>query len=446
MLARPLALPRPRRISPSLAHLFRINTLLFIVNASTGLVNYLFHVVVGHMLGPGDYGTVAALINLSYVTVLIPTTIVLTVFTRAAAALSTNGQMGELREMWTRLTLWLLIVGGVATLVFSLGLSGPIAGFLQIPGGGRAVALLGLSFLVGFAAPVNQGMLQGLQRFGWLSLVIGIGPVLRVLLAAVFIALGEGVNGAVLGLAVATLVPYAISFWPVRPDLRREPRRPIALRPWLGYSTVVAVASAATVLLYNLDTILAKHFLSAVDAGRYAALANTGKIVFFIGGSVVIVMFPKVAAAHARGEPHGHLLWFSLGATFLLSLVVVAIFVAAPGLVIVHMFGASYVTVGSDLPWYGLAMLLFALASVFTQYFLSLDDRRFLWILVLCCAGQAAGLWLWHGGVSDLVHVMLASMGILFAGLAAYYVLVSRIKIARGVAAARTEPAQRHVG
>jgi O-antigen/teichoic acid export membrane protein len=446
MMARSLTLVRPRRISPSLAHLFRINTLLFVANASTGLVNYLFHVVVGHMLTPGDYGTVAALINVSYVTVLIPTTIVLTLFTRAAAALSTRDQMGELRDMWAKLTLWLLILGGVATLVFSLGLSGPVAGFLQIPSGGRAVALLGLLFLIGFASPVNQGVLQGMQRFGWLSLMIATGPLLRVLLAAVFIALGGGVDGAVLGLAAATLLPYALSFWPVWPEMHREQRRPIALRPWLGYSTVVAVATATTVLLYNLDTILAKHFLSAVEAGRYAALANTGKIVFFIGGSVVIVMFPKVAAAHARGERHDHLLWFSLGATLVLSLLVVAVFAAAPGLVLAHMFGASYVAVRGDLPWYGLAMLLFALAGVFTQYFLSLDDRRFLWILVACCVGQAGALWLWHSGVTQMVHVMVASMALLLVGLAAYYATVIRRAETRIEAGARDYPAQRQTG
>src|SRR5947209_6371286 len=129
----------------------------------------------------------------------------------------------------------LLVLGGAATLVFSVGLSGPVASFLQIPSGGRAVALLGLLFVVGFTTPVNQGVLQGMQRFGWLSLMIATGPVLRVLLAALFIALGGGIDGAVLGLAAATLLPYALSFWPVLPEMRKEQRRPIALRPWLGY-------------------------------------------------------------------------------------------------------------------------------------------------------------------------------------------------------------------
>lgn len=405
----------------ALVHLFRVNTLLFAANASTGVVNFLYHVVVGHLLGPAGYGTVAALVNLTYITVLIPTTIILTVFSRAAAALSTTGQMGQLRDMWTRLTGWLLLAGGVATVVFSLGLSGAVARFLQIPHSSGAVALVGVLIIAGFVSPINQGVLQGTQRFGWLAAMIASGPLLRVLLAAVFVALGGGVEGAVLALVVSGVLPYLLSFQPVWSGVRRAARAPIALRPWLGYSGAVTVATACTVLLYNLDTILAKHFLTNVEAGRYAAVATGGKIVFFIGGSVVMVMFPKVTAAHARGEGHGHLLAFSLGAVFVLSAAVVAAFAAFPVFFLTHMFGPSYVSVRADLPWYGFGMLLFALSSVFSQYFLSLDNRAFVWIMAVCCLGQAGGLWLWHGSVSEMVHVIVASMAVLLAGLTVLY-------------------------
>jgi len=395
--------------------------LLFLANGSTGLVNFLYHVVVGHLLGPAGYGTVAALVNLTYITVLIPTTIVLTVFSRAAAALSTSGHMSQLRDMWTRLTGWLLLVGAIATVVFSLGLSGPVARFLQTPHSGGAVALVGLLFVAGFVSPINQGILQGMQRFGWLAVMIASGPLLRVLLAAFFIALGGGVEGAVLALVVSGVLPYVLSFQPVWSTVRRAARAPVALRPWLGYSGAVTVATACTMLLYNVDTILAKHFLTTLEAGRYAAVATSGKIVFFIGGSVVMVMFPKVTAAHARGEEHRHLLGFSLGAVLLLSAAVVVVFAAFPIFVLTHMFGPTYISVRADLPLYGFGMLLFALCSVFTQYFLSLDNRTFVWVMVVCCLVQAGGLWLWHSSVTEMVHVIVASMALLLAALTALY-------------------------
>lgn len=417
------AVPRGSSVRASFGHLFRLNTLLFVANMVTAVASYLYHVVMSHLLGQANYGTVAALVSLTYI-VLIPTAVTLVVCTRAAAALFARDEAGHLRELWTVLTLWLLVLGVIATAVFSLGLSGMVARFLQISlhGNGSAVAVLGLLFVVGFVSPLNQGILQGMQRFGWVATITAGGALLRIALAAIFVLIGWGVTGAILGLVLSSLFPYLLTMLPVRAALRQAPRQATALRPWLRYSTTVTIAMIGTTLLYNVDTILAKHFLPPIEAGNYAALANAGKIVYFVSGSVATVMFAKVAAAHVRGEQHGHLLAFSLGAVLALSLAVLAVFVAFPGFVLAHLFGPAYVVVRGDLPWYALAMLLFSLAGVLMQYFLSVDNRPFLWIVVACCLGQTSALWVWHANVTEMVWVMLVTMAVLLALLGGLYV------------------------
>lgn len=411
------------------AALLRVNTLLFVASMSTNVLTYLYHVVVGHMLGPVGYGTVAALINLSLI-VLIPSTIVVTVMARAAAALTANHQMGQLHDLWARLTLWLLGAGLIAALVLSVLGRDIVAQFFQI-GNPTAVGLLGLLFLTSFIAPLNQGVLQGTQRFVWLAIVTAVWPFLRVALAVVFIVAGWGVNGAVAALVVASAIPYAVGLWPLRVTLLAVPRVAVALRPWLSYSSTVAIATIANTLLYNVDTVLAKHFLSPIDAGHYAALATTGKIVLFVGGSVVTVMFPKVAAAHARGERHGPLLAFSMVVTLALSGCALLVFVVAPGFVLGKTFGAGFAVVRGDLVWYGLAMLLFAAVSVLMQYFLSLHVTVFLWVLGSACLGEIGALWLWHQDIAQMVAVMLATMAALLLGMVAVYVTWARRQPAR---------------
>ena len=405
-----------RPVRASSGGLLRLNVLLFLASGSTGLVNYLYHVVVGHLLSPAAYGTVAALTNLSNIA-LIPTTIVLTVFTRAAAALSSSHAVGQLRDIWIHLTRWLLAGGLAAALIFSIGLSSVVARFFGIPREGGTVALLGTAYIVGFALSLNLGLLQGMQRFGWYAAITAGSPVLRVVLATFFILAGWGASGAVLGLAVASVLPYALSFLPARAAVRHAARRPGNLRPWITFSMTVAVATIASTLLANFDLILVKHFLPASDAGNYAALATTGKMVLYLGGSVGIVMFPKVAAAQARGERHGDLLGFSLAAVLVLSLIALVPFTACPAFILTHLFGPAYADLHGYLPWYGLAMLFFALSSALIQYFLALGRRAFLWPVLACCLLQAGALWAWHAGVGQILLVMVISMGMLLLSL-----------------------------
>jgi len=71
-------------------------------------------------------------------------------------------------------------------------------------------------------------------------------------------------------------------------------------------------------------------------------------------------------------------------------------------------------------------MLLYALCTVFSQYFLSLDLRTFLWIMILCSVGQICGLWVWHASVDEMVRVMVVTMAALLSGLIALYVAHAR--------------------
>jgi O-antigen/teichoic acid export membrane protein len=173
--------------------------------------------------------------------------------------------------------------------------------------------------------------------------------------------------------------------------------------------------------LTNSDTILAKHFLSASAAGYYAALATIGKIVLFVGGSFVWVMFPKVAALHQQGRPHRAVLGWTLAGVFALSAGVVVLFWLFPGQVITPIFHVP-AAVSGLLVWYGLAMLLLALSNVLTQYFLSLGYMTFVPLLLACCGLQIALIAVWHADMAQIVGVTVAAMAVLLVGLLALLV------------------------
>jgi len=387
---------------------------LFGANLLAGLCIYLMHSALGHLLGPTGYGTFAALIALSSV-LLMPTHVIATAMTKHGSALRAAGRLPHLNDLIRRLTVLLLPVGFGAMTLF-IGASGYIAAFFHLDTSGNVV-LIGLLFAVSFVTPINVGALLGLQRFSWYGALVVLPVFLRFALASAFVLLGHGVGGAIVGIALADGLTYVISFRPLR-DLLAGPRLPSgSLRPFGAFAAHASVVFAGLSLLSNLDTLLAKHVLSVPQAGLYAALATAGKVLFFVSGTVVTVMFPRVAAAHERGERATRAIRDAVAGVCLLSLPVELAFVICPTLVMRVMFGPSFDAAAGQLPWYGLAMLLLAIAVVFVYYFLAIGEQRIVLPLALCCLAQGALFSLRHASIAQVVQNVVLSNGLLLLGL-----------------------------
>lgn len=397
----------------------RHNALLLGATLVSGAFNFAFHPALGRLLGVSAYGTVATLLNLLTI-LLIPTAIIVAIVVRYTSAFSAAGQYDQLHDLVRRLMALLLPLGVGMALVFAL-VSGPLAAFLHLRSA-QALLILGLAFTISFASPINLGAVQGLQRFGWFATLTVMPSILRLLLAASLALLGLGVNGAVLGIVLSTVLPYLISFQPLR-ALLAGPRLPtVSLRSLWSYSVRTGIALACMTLLFNLDTVLAKHFLAAQQAGFYAALSTLGKTSLFISGSVVAVMFPRVAALHTRGEPTVRVAVQSLLGVLALSMAAEAIFIAVPTLM-VDVFDRTFAAVAGQLAWYGLGMLLLAQAQALIYYFLATGERIFVLILLVCCALMPALIALHHQTVAEIVQAVVSANGLLFVLLLALFVL-----------------------
>jgi len=389
-------------------------TLLLGANLLAGLCIYLMHSVLGHLLGPTAYGTFAALIALSSV-LLMPTHVIATAMTKHGSALRAAGHLPHLNDLIRRLTALLLPLGFGAMALF-MGASGYIATFFHLDTSGDVLPI-GLLFAVSFVTPINVGVLLGLQRFSWYGALVVVPVFLRFALASAFVLLGHGLVGAIVGIALADGLTYVISFRPLR-DLLAGPRLPSgSLRPFGAFAAHAIVVFAGLSMLSNLDTLLARHVLSAQQAGLYAALATAGKVLFFVSGTVVTVMFPRVAAAHERGERATRAIRGAVVGVCLLSLPVELAFVIRPTLVMRVMFGPSFDAAAGQLAWYGLAMLLLAVAVVFVYYFLAINEQRIVLPLALCCLAQGALFSLRHASIAQVVQNVVVSNGLLFVGL-----------------------------
>ncbi len=390
------------------------NIYLLAANLLGALCGYLLQVLLVHRLGLAAYGSVASLLAVA-TAILIPTQVIGAIVARYGAIYSSTGRPAELNDLVRRLTRLLLVVGTGVTALVAL-LSVPVAAFLHLdsPAG---VVIIGLMLGLSFVAPINIGAVQGLQYFSWYAFLVALPQVLRFVLASALVVLGFGVNGAMLGILLGLLLSYLMSFQPLSPLLSGPRQFSGPLRALGFYSATATVTLAVTVVLSNFDTPLAKHYLSAHDAGLYAGMALIGKILLIVSNSIVMVMFPRFAALYSRGESMQRAVLQGVLSVLGPCLLLEAAYSIAPAALLRTLFGPPFVAVADQLPAYGLAMVLLGLSQVFIYYFLSIDGRLFMLVLLLCGGLQGLLFAIRHGSVAQLVQASVIANALMVMAL-----------------------------
>ena len=218
----------------------RHQILIFGTNILGGLFSYLLHPALARIMTIQEYGQVAALVALSFVLVT-PTQIFSTVAAKYASSLSINGDYAQLNGFIRRLTGILLVVG-VGVAVASMTVSNYLALFFHL-NSTQDIVLLGTVLIVSFVSPLNQGVLLGLQRFGWVATITLLLPLLRLVLVVSFVLLGFGVKSAILGIAISTLLTYLVSFQPLWKLLRGPRAHSGSLKSVWSYAVLNAATS-----------------------------------------------------------------------------------------------------------------------------------------------------------------------------------------------------------
>src|SRR5579864_5951977 len=174
----------------------RDNALLFAATVGAGFFGYVFHFALGRLLGPAAYSVVAAAVSAVYLLTL-PSLVIQLVSARFTSVATARQEPLVLRPLARMLTVVSLGIGALTGLIVWL-LRDVVAAFLQLPQHG-IVAVLAVSTLLGMLVSTNRGILQGLQRFGWLALNLVLDAFAKVAIAVGMVLLGFGASGAVVG-------------------------------------------------------------------------------------------------------------------------------------------------------------------------------------------------------------------------------------------------------
>jgi len=394
--------------------LVRQNLTLFVGGLVAGVGGFAYHALAAHELGPKGYGEVASLIALYSIGTSVNLVLIL-VLARYAATLQAQGKMGAIRQLMVRSSV-IVALPAAAVVLLAVVMAPQVQSFEKL-GSPTPVVWLGIALAVIWFVSVPRGLLQGTQRFASLSLNLGGELVVRTGFLVLLLSVGLGVSGAMIAVLIGAGAAYVAGMFGQR---HLPPRQPgsVHLRTMLGFTFTAVIGTVGILILYNLDVILAKHFLSPQQAGIYGGLNKIATITYFLTLSVSQVLFPRVVEAVARRGHPGRLLLLSAAITGTLGLGAILVFAVVPGLIVKVLFGPAFDSAIPLVLPVGFIGLGLSLDNLLIQFFMAVHDRVFVPILVLACAALAVLIALFHAGVASIVVDLAAVIYVLLVTLA----------------------------
>lgn len=384
---------------------FSASLLMIAGNNIINLFNYVYHFVMGRMLGPTSYGELATLISLVGLLLMIPSSFGLAI-TRLVATKSDDPKVKHTLNLILQKT---LLVGLGISLVFCL-VSQIITSYLKISNL-WFVIMIGVFFTFSLIAYVYKSILQGLLKFEKLILTTMGETFAKLVLGVLFVYLGYGIFGAlgaillgaILGLIIAKqFVGNFLSF--AKPaKLRNENLKDLFL-----YSVPVTIYTIAQTSLFSADLILVKHFFPSFQAGLYAALSSLGKIIFFGAGPIIFVMFPIVSQRFARKENFSKIFFLSLAFTLLVCSVVLTIYYLFPEMVIIASVGSKYLQASGILFLFGIFISLISVSNLLINFMLSLKRTRVVILPTIAAIAQIVLINYFHSSLTEVIYVSIA--------------------------------------
>jgi O-antigen/teichoic acid export membrane protein len=343
-------------------------------------------VVFTRLLGTEDYGSLAALLNLSVI--LFVPGLALQV---AAAREGTLGRLGAGGELATTLQRWTrnLLAALAAVAVVSVFAREALAAVLDVEQVWAAAAVP-VTAGVWLLLSLERGLLQADRAYravGWSIVLEAVG---RLAIGVVLVVIGLGVTGAYLGtlgalLTMATLLALVLHRR-LGPPATTAPPHP--LRALARDAALPIVALTLVAALQNMDVIFARHSLPDDPAGVYAATTVAAKALVWIAVGLGMWLLPEAVRRGAAGaDPRPVLLraFALIGAVAVPALLAYAI---VPRLVLGTAFGSEYESGDEILLVLGIAYALLALTYLAVQFLLGMRRRGPLWGLAVVAAAE----------------------------------------------------------
>ena len=389
-----------------------------------GFLGYLYHLLMGRLLGPSEYGVLASLLSLLYV-FSVPTATFSLVATKFAADFKKSRSFLEKTEKKSFLfsLLFFLFFGALTPL---------IASFLHLQAL-LPILLIGLCLALGFLVTFKGAILQG--RLNFVPLAVGgtANAAIKLLLGIIFVYFGLGINGAILPMVIGAIFSYfyfqhfLISKEVMVKEETSSPK--LTNKEIWDYTKPIFFFTLSFALLYSIDIIFARHFLAPQEAGWYGALSTLGKIIYFLVSPLSLVLFPMASRKKSQEEKSDRLFRFSFSLAILIAIFLTAAYFLFPNLILRVFYGEQFLPAATYLGLFGVFLSFYSLAYFLGNFMLSQEKTKLMAFLpFLALLLQVVLILFFHESILAILGASIFACGLLFLSFLVYYLISKQQK------------------
>ena len=374
---------------------------LFVVLAlAANALAFLYQLAMARLLEPRQFAAVLAIISAMAI-VAFPANAFQAAVAIGAGRLNAAGKSAHLGAYARRAAIGSAtpLIAVVVLALFYREAVGQFFGF-----DGTAVVLwMCASLILAMWLAAHRGVLQGAGRFTVLGVVTLVEVALRLLSSVALVLGGFGVDGATAGFPVGIGGAVAFGVWSLRQRFGGNVRVRINLWASLAHEARAVPAMMAVFGVQAIDIVIANTRLHDADLEAYSAAALAGRIIFYAGFVVSLLVLPRYRDMFSLRRLDDRLVAGSIGAITLICAGGIVAGLIFPGTIHTVLVGSSY-TADTQL------MQLYLIGSS------ALTCALFLTTIVVSAGWTRVALGLVPIAVSQvMVYALVATTGIEFA-------------------------------
>lgn len=343
-----------------------------VVGGLSGLLNYVFNIIVARYTDASIFGIFSAAMAVIYL-LQIPFTSIQAIITK---------KVGENRKYDLNKFKWqsLLTFSAIGILVSSIFilLRSPLSQIASIPE--NLFPYLAVVLVMAFVSSVAKGILLGTEKIVTVNLLIFGETILKLGMGVVAIMMG----GSLPLLMLASSIPPLLTTIFVIPLTKLNGEK-LEKKLSINYKELLLTTISFLLLSapYTLDLIL----VNTAFRSDYSAVSLLGKLVYFASITIASVMFARLSN-QSSVKAEKRTLALSLGGTVIIGLILTLGLYFFKNFVINMTIGSQYLAIAPYVALFGLCMTGYAVVYMLANYFISISSFKYIFILIFMTALQ----------------------------------------------------------
>lgn len=323
---------------------------MFVGSNLANAIGFLYHFLLGRMLGKETYGELAAFLSIVSLCSSVYAFVGIYMTREIASTDKPRDRFTKVASFFLPIFLTTLTLISFLVVLFRADLKIGLTTALMI-------------FFANCFALINffiKAYYQGMSDFIKVSVLSNVEMIFRLILAVILVYMGAAIYGVTIAYVLGASISLFVGFRFLKPKMAEFTKRSKIKTSEVFKSSFIPIAvSLGTTVLMSVDIIVVRYLLSEVDSGTYSASLTIGRMVMYATTPIAAVLLPILAKKGLNNPVFTGVL--GIASSVFVSLAFLIIFYYFSPLVVSVLYGNGFPQVSDYVLHSGLNMSLLSL-------------------------------------------------------------------------------------